>query len=177
MRRIAALVMLGLVLALLQTSVGFASEPASGPELLNVTRETKTETVNWTMKPGFKGCWAIQRQIDGVGQRQQETVTVTSPNGDKTVTIYDVVTGTAQDSKGSYTFDYVNFSSETTPAGGTVHQITMLDSFVLKNNSGVKLNVNFNWRWTYKDPAAYWPPVDNLQKFSTHGDPLTCDPI
>ena len=180
MRRIPILVFLALVVALLQASVGLAASPEAAPAAapqVKVTRQVVNETVNWTMLPGDAGCKVLKRQLDGVGQRHEEIITKTFNDGTQTVIINDLVTGTATDSKGSYKFTYVNHSSDTLPGGSDTHTISMVDSFLVFGAGSPQLNISFNWRWTYPSDGSYWPPKDNWLKFSTRGDPLTCDPI
>jgi hypothetical protein len=146
---------------------------AGGP--VTVTHETVGGTQEWTIPAGQ--CEAVKVELKGSGERHQVITTRTSADGSKTILINDLVKGTAWDSTGTYHFSYTNHSTETVPAGGGAHQVQMVDSFVLNGNGSAKLNVGFNWRWTYTPPEPQWPPVHDLQKISTRGDPLTCDPI
>jgi hypothetical protein len=142
---------------------------------VTVTHETVGGTVDWTIPAGQ--CKAVKFELKGSGERHEEIITRVYANGSSTILINDVVKGTASDSTGTYHFSYTNHSTETVPAGGGAHQIEMVDSFILNGNGSAKLNVGFNWRWTFTPPALYWPPVDNWQKISDRGDPLNCDPI
>jgi len=146
---------------------------AGGP--VTVTHQTVGGTVLWTIPAGQ--CKAAPLELNGSGERHQEIITKVYADGSSTILINDLVKGTASDSTGTYHFSYTNHSTETVPAGGGAHQIEMVDSFILNGNGSAKLNIGFNWRWTFTPPALYWPPIDNLQKISTRGDPLTCDPI
>jgi hypothetical protein len=142
---------------------------------VTVTHKTVGGTVDWTIPPGQ--CKAVKLELKGSGERHQEIITKVYANGSSTILINDLVKGTASDSTGTYHFVYINHSTETVPADGGAHQIEMVDSFVLNGHGSAKLNVGFNWRWTFTPPALYWPPVDNWQKISDRGDPLNCDPI
>ena len=147
---------------------------AGGP--VTVTHETVGGTVPWTIPAGQ--CDAVKVELSGSGERHQEITTKVYADGSSTILINDLVKGTAWDSTGTYHFVYTNHSTETVPAGGGAHQIKMVDSFVLNGNGSAKLNVGFNWHWTYTPPAEpQWPPVHNWQQISDRGDPLTCDPI
>jgi hypothetical protein len=161
------------VLIALLIGTSASSALAGGP--VTVTHETVGGTVNWTIPQGQ--CAVLQNELSGVGERYQEKITQVSADGSKTILINDLVKGTASDSTGTYLFSYTNHSTEIVPAGGGAHQFEMVDSFILNGNGSAKLNIGFNWRWTYAPPAEYWPPVDNWQQISTRGDPLTCDPI
>ena len=132
----------------------------------------------WSLDPAL--CKALQVPLFGTGEgeRKVEITTKDYADGSQVIVTNDLVKGTAWDSTGTYHFVYTNHSTETVPAGGGAHQIKMVDSFVLNGNGSAKLNVGFNWRWTYTPPAEpQWPPVHNWQQISDRGDPLTCDPI
>lgn len=176
MRRIPSIVLLALIVALLQASAGLAAAPdapgADGPPV-KVTRQTVNETLTWSMDPSV--CKQITLPLDAVGQRHEEIITKTFADGTQTVITHDQVLGTARDSRGSYKFTYVNHSTDTLPGGSDTHTISMVDTFVV--NGAPNLNVTFNWRWTYPSDGSYWPPHDSWEKFSTRGDPITCDPI
>ena len=171
MFKLRRLILPALVALLLVTSA--SSVLAGGPE--TVTHQTVGGTVPWTLPAGQ--CKAAPLELNGSGERHQEIITKVYADGSSTILINDLVKGTASDSTGTYHFSYTNHSTETVPAGGGAHQIEMVDSFILNGNGSAKLNIGFNWRWTFTPPALYWPPIDNLQKISTRGDPLTCDPI
>jgi hypothetical protein len=156
------------VLLLVSAPAAFASGPVS------VTHDAISETVTWFM-PSSQ-CAQLQADLSGIGERHMEKTTKVYADGSSEVLINDLVKGTASDSTGTYRFTYVNHSIETVPAGGGAHQIEMVDSFVLNGNGSAKLSVGFNWRWTYTPPAPLFS-LDNLQKISTRGDPLSCDPI
>ena len=161
-----------LVALLLATSASAAF--AGGP--VTVTHESADGAIlTWSMSPD--NCKQLQVPLSGTGEQHQEKTTKVYADGSSTILINDLVKGTASDSTGTYHFSYTNHSTETVPAGGGAHQVQMVDSFVLNGNGSAKLNVGFNWRWTFTPPALYWPPVDNWQKISDRGDPLNCDPI
>ena len=112
--------------------------------------------------------------LAGSGQRHQVIVTKTNPDGSVVTTINDLVKGNAWDAAGTYNFVYTNHSTDVLTADGT-HTISMTDTFVASGRGAEKMNVGFNWRWTYT--AEQWPPGPDVQKISTRGDPYTCDPI
>jgi hypothetical protein len=105
-----------------------------------------------------------------------EITTKVYADGSSTILINDLVTGTATDSTGTYKFKYSNHSIETVPVGGGAHQVEMVDSFVMNGSGSARLNVGFNWRWTYTPPADFFS-LDNWQPISTRGEPFQCDPI
>lgn len=179
MRRIPGLVFFAAVVALLLVSAGppsAAAAPAFGNGPVTVTRNTVKETVEWSMDPGV--CRELRVPLNGKGERHQETITTTFADGRQSITINDLVSGTAWDSTGTYKFFYANHRVDTIPAGSTKHSVSMIDSFILRGNGSARLDVAFNWRWTYDSATEdYWPPVHDVQKFYTRGDPLTCDPI
>lgn len=156
-------------LLLVSAPAAFASGPVS------VTHETVDGPVNWDFPAGL--CADVQGPWSGTGARHMEITTKVYADGSSQILINDLVKGTASDSTGTYHFNYTNHSVETVPTSGGAHQIEMVDSFVMNGNGSAKLNVGFNWHWTYTPPAIYWPPVDNWQQISTRGDPFTCDPI
>ncbi len=143
------------------------------------TRETKRETVAWTLPADQCDQLPAGVSAEGTGQRVMHIRTKYRNDGTSRVITKDVVRGTAEDSDGrKYHFDYRNFNIEERPATGSglpteTHQI---DYFVMRGEHGVTaLRVSFNWRWTYT--TAAFPPEDNLEKLRTRSDPLTCDPI
>ncbi len=153
--------------------------PASASATADPTHQVVKESVSWTLDPGL--CKQIGVVINGKGQRLQDTVTTTNEDGSTTATIADRVSGEAVDAKGAtYQWLYLNFSTWVTPASGKPVAIDMSDLFMLQGEKSKRndLYVTFDWRWTY-DPTTsqYWPPVDNLYKTSTVGDPYNCDPI
>jgi hypothetical protein len=160
-------------LVMLMLLAGALSASAGGP--VTVTHESAGGTVDWSMSPAQ--CDQLQVPLAGTGERHMEITTKVNADGSSEILVNDLVMGTAWDTTGTYNFVYANHSTETVPAGGGAHQIKMADSFVLNGNGSAKLNVGFNWSWTYTPPAAYWPPIDNWQRTSERGDPLVCDPI
>jgi hypothetical protein len=162
----------------------FAAAPAlaAAPRAAASTREVIKETVTWTMPAGQ--CSSLSVAVTGTGQRNETIVTTTNADGSQRQIIEDVVIGTAVDTNGlKYSFFYGNHSIWNTPASGKPVSIKMNDLFLLQTrasaaNNGYVVNAAFNWSWTY-DPTTseYWPPVDNVVKAHTTGEPLTCDPI
>ncbi len=128
--------------------------------------------VDWVLSPGQ--CADVPGGLAGSGQRHQVIVTKTNPDGSVVTTINDVVKGDAWDAAGTYNFVYTNHSTDVLAADGT-HSISMADIFVVSGRGAEKMNVGFNWRWTYS--TEQWPPGPDVQKISTRGDPYTCDPI
>jgi hypothetical protein len=168
-RKLVILVLLALMLLVAVPSVSAASS-------VTITHATVRETVNWTLTP--EQCSSVQAPLSGTGERFAVIITKEYADGSSRILINDVVKGTAWDSTGTYHFKYSNHSTEDVPAGGGAHQIAMTDSFVLNGNGSTKhMNVGFNWRWTYTPPAPIFPPVENWQRISEHGEPLHCDPI
>lgn len=160
------------VVAVLLLLVAVPSAFASGP--VSVTHDTVDGPVNWSMTPDQ--CGELKVPLSGSGERHMVITTKAYADGSSEILINDLVTGAASDSTGTYGFKYTNHSIETIPAGGGEHQIEMVDSFVLNGNGSAKLNVGFNWRWTFTPPDLF-PPVNNFRAISTRGDPLHCDPI
>jgi hypothetical protein len=142
---------------------------------VTVTQEFLTGTVNWSMSPAQ--CAELDATLSGTGERHAVIITRVDADGTTTIRINDVIHGTASDSTGTYRFAYNNESTETFAASGGSHAITMVDTFLLNGDGNARLNVGFNWRWTYTPPASLWPPADNWEAISTRGDPLTCDPL
>ncbi|MFN8490790.1 MAG: hypothetical protein U0350_24575 [Caldilineaceae bacterium] len=162
-----SLILVSLLLALAPSAV-FAGPTAN-------THDVVTGTVDWTLPAGV--CAEAPNGLAGSGQRHQIIDTHVNADGSTVITINDMVKGDAWDSTGSYGFVYENHSTEIIPANGGAHQVQMEDNFILNGKGSVgHLGVGFNWSWTYQPPAPQWPPVDNLQKHSTHGD-VNCDPI
>jgi hypothetical protein len=160
------------VLIVLLLLVSVPSALASGP--VSVTHEIVDGTVNWSMSPAQ--CTKLQADLSGTGTRHMVITTKDYADGSSEILINDLVKGTASDSTGTYLFMYSNHSIESVPAGGGTHQVEMVDSFVMNGSGSAKLNVGFNWRWTYTPPAELWPPVDNWRQISTRGD-VSCDPL
>ena len=177
MFKLRRLILPALVALLLVTSA--SSVLAGGP--VTVTHETVGGTVDWTIPPGQ--CQAAPLELKGSGERHQEIITKVYADGSSTILINDLVQGTASDSTGTYHFVYTNHSIDTGPVGGGVHQIEMVDSIVLNGDGSAKLNVGFNWRWSYVADGPNSPPnfppapgVSAWQQISTRGD-FACDPI
>ena len=173
--------MLGkLMIPLALLSPLFIAVPAvSAAPAVTPTREIVRETITWTLRTGQCGELPEGVSVDGTGQRHMEIVTEKRADGSTKVTVDDVVIGTAVYSNkknATYPFVYLNHSTEVRPASGTI-QVQMQDLFVLDGRGRARLTVAFNWRWTYTPPETQWPPRHNVQKLSTQGDPLTCDPI
>jgi len=162
--------------------VNLAGEIWKIDNLFPAAHSTVKETVNWTMPAGQ--CASLNGEVSGTGQRSETIDTVLKLDGSSQVFINDLVTGTAQGSDGQqYNFYYANHSTWNTPASGSPVAIKMDDLFLLQSSAAKAQNryvlkVAFVWSWRY-DPttAAYWPPVDNLVKSYTAGDPINCDPI
>jgi len=157
------LVLTLLLLAL--PAAALAQPPSSSTQIVD-------GQVDWTLSPGQ--CAEVPGGLAGSGQRHQVIVTKTNPDGSIVTTIEDLVKGDAWDAAGTYNFIYTNHSTDVLAADGT-HSISMADTFILSGRGAKKMNVGFNWRWTYT--TAQWPPENNLQQISTRGDPYTCDPI
>lgn len=140
---------------------------------------TTHETVSWTLPADQCASLSPGVTVIGTGERAMTTNTHVNVDGSSQVVSNDLVKGTALGSDGStYRFTYHNYTVQHVPSAGGPVRITMVDEFVLQGDgSAPSMIIGFNWRWTYTPPAASWPPVDNVQKLSTRGDSLTCDPI
>ncbi len=165
-----------LVLMLLAAvPVAFAAPSAT------TTEQIVRETVTWTLNPDQ--CSAIQDRISATGKRLQVVTTTVKSDGSKEIIDHDFVTGTAKDTKDrTYYFVYTNQTIQLVPRRGSPINVTMTDSFDLSTLSTTRgpnnLKLAFVWRWTYSPPAEeMWPPMHNLTKVFTRGDPLHCDPI
>lgn len=162
-------VVLVFTLLLVAASTAMAGSPTNSNEIVK-------EHVDWELKPGQ--CADVPLGVEGSGERHMVKNTKVNADGSMVITINDVVRGAAWDSAGTYKFIYENHSVEEIPAGGGTHQITMEDNFILNGKGNIDhMSAGFTWRWTYTPPAEYWPPVDNVEKLNTRGDPLNCDPI
>ena len=128
--------------------------------------------VDWALSPGQ--CADVPGGLAGSGQRHQVIIIKTNADGSVVTTINDVVKGDAWDAAGTYNFVYTNHSTDVLTADGT-HSISMADTFIVSGQGAEKMNVGFNWRWSYT--AQQWPPGPDLQQISTRSDPYTCDPI
>jgi hypothetical protein len=155
--------------------VAFAAPSAT------TTDEIVRETVTWTLSPDQ--CLSIQDPISATGKRVQVVTTTVQSDGSKEIIDHDFVTGTAKDTKGrTYYFVYSNQTVQLVPRSGSPIKASMTDTFELTSlstrGSPNNLKLAFVWRWTYSPPAEeLWPPMHNLTKVFTRGDPLTCDPI
>ncbi len=145
------------------------------------TDEVVREPVTWTLSPDQ--CAAIQDHISATGNRVQVVTTTVKSDGSKEIIDHDFVTGTAKDTKGrAYYFVYSNQTIQLAPPRGAPIAASMTDTFELTSlstrGSPNNLKLAFVWRWTYSPPAEeLWPPMHNLTKVFTRGDPLHCDPI
>jgi hypothetical protein len=135
------------------------------------------ETVNFTIPADQCPLLPSGLSVDGTGERHMVVNTNAKADGTSEVRINDLVTGTATDSNGDvHKFVYHNSSTMTIPTSGA-YSISMNDSFEL-TGPGPHYSISFNWRWTFTDPALFFPPVDNF--VNLHGDVnlvLACDPI
>ena len=145
------------------------------------TDEIVRETVTWTLSPDQ--CLSIQDRISATGKRVQVVTTTVNSDGSKEIIDNDFVTGAAKDTKGrTYYFVYSNQTVLLVPPRGSPINASMTDTFELTSlstrGSPNNLKLAFVWRWTYSPPAEeLWPPMHNLTKVFTRGDPMTCDPI
>ena len=161
------------VLLVLMLFVGVSpalAAPANDHQVVN-------ESVNFSIPADQCPKLPAGLSIDGSGERHMVTNTHTNADGATEVRINDLVTGVATDSNGGvHKFVYHNSSTQVIqPSGFTA--ISMNDSFEL-TGPGPHYSVSFNWRWTFTDPALFFPPVDNF--VNLHGDVdlvLACDPI
>jgi hypothetical protein len=141
----------------------------------------RAETVTWTLPAGQCPSLPPGLTLSGSGERHQVINESTGHDGTRRVIINDVVNGTAWDNEGgTYGFKYTNHSIDLSSTSGGLHQISMVDSFVLNGTGSAKhMNVGFSWSWTYQDPAGPFDvfPLANLVQKSTRGNPLLCDPL
>jgi hypothetical protein len=167
------LVFLWLVVILVGASSITAHE---GDEKGKVTNQVTRETVEWSLSA--EQCKKLEEDLSGTGEKTASVTTTEAEDGSKHVIEDVIITGTASDSTGTYTFVYANHAERDIPAeeDGTISMF-MVDSFYLSGTGKAELNENFTWSWTYTPPAEEWPPVDNWEQMHTVGDPLTCDPL
>ncbi len=162
--------LLVIILLLVGTSTAMAGAPTNSHDVVI------EEGVTWSLPAGT--CDAAPAGLAGKGQRHQVINTRVNPDGSTVITTNDVVRGDAWDSTGAYKFQYENHSVVLVPVGAGARQVRMEDNFIVNGNGSVgHLAVGFNWQWTFTPPAEMWPPIDNWQQHSTHGDPLHCDPL
>ena len=159
-----------------------AAPSASAGSAETATHQTVREPVEWILPADQCPSLPAGVQVSGRGQRHAVTTTIERADGSMTLITNDFVKGTAVDSNDrSYRFVYRNHTTETRPPSGSdlPVQVEMTDTFVLHRPDGaVTVDVGFNWRWTYAPDDPQWPPDDvSLEKLSTRGDPLACDPI
>jgi len=153
---------------------------AQSPPTHEIVRDSNVE---WTLPRPDDQCSSLPTGlvITGTGERHQVINTKVNADGSTETLINDVVRGTASDNQGgTYHFIYTNHSIDILTAGGSVHQIDMVDSFVLNGNGSAKhISVGFNWIWSYTDPNGPFDviPLANLVERQTSGDPLHCDPL
>jgi hypothetical protein len=174
------------VVALLLALTLLVGAPAAAAHSAGETIHYRTRApVSFTLTPA---CATIHSDVMGTGEITHNIHGKIRADGSKRVVDDAIARGTAVDSAGkTYRFLYVNQTISTVPASGSPVQVQMRDSFRLHGRDGVnKVNVGFLWRWTYmpqnddiptSDSPGIWPPVDNWQQISTHGDPFTCDPL
>lgn len=166
-----------LIAALLFLAV---SASASAAPIAPASHTTvRDETVVWTLPAGQCASLPAGVAVSGTGVRKMTTNIHVNADGSSQSVSDDLVKGVAEGTDGStYRFVYHNHTVQHFPSAGGPIRITMVDDFVLHGNgSAPSMSIGFNWRWTYTPPAESWPPVDNVQKLSTRGDSLTCDPI
>ncbi len=168
-------ILLLVLMLLVAVPVAFTAPSAT------TTDEIVRETVTWTLSPDQ--CLAIEDRVSATGKRLQVVTTTVKSDGSKEIIDHDFVTGTAKDTKGrTYYFVYSNQTVQLVPPRGAPIAASMTDTFELTSlstrGSPNNLKLAFVWRWTYSPPAEeLWPPMHNLTKVFTRGDPMTCDPI
>lgn len=160
--------------------------------------------VEWLYPLSNSQCSAIPKKYGEINpdsnDRAAQITTKARSNGSKQIDVFDVVTGTAVGNgnlSGSYVWIYENHAVYDVPQGdGAVKvRVRMADRFRLVGN-GLNFDVSFDWRWRFEvpsgsafdpnpefeglvfpDDAVHPTNVLNFKAFSTHGDPLSCDPI
>lgn len=172
---------LGISLLFVLTLLIEAPLAYAAPVSTSTIHETEDGTVAWSLPAGQCPSLPAGLVLSGNGERHKEINTKVTAS-DTTKIINDLVNGTASDNQGgTYHFKYTNHSIDIVSAGGTVHQISMDDSFVLNGNGSAKhMNIGFNWTWSYSDPMGPFDviPLANLVERSTRGgNPLLCDPL
>jgi hypothetical protein len=171
-----------------------------------ITSETihKEGVVEWLFALSNSQCRAIPSRFGVINPDSNDRVAQITrkvrPNGSRQIDVFDVVTGTAAGNgniSGNYIWIYENHAVYGVPhgAGPVEISVRMVDRFRLIGN-GLSFDTSFDWRWEFQVPSgsAFDPSpefeglvfpdnavhptnVSHFKAFSTHGDPLNCDPI
>ena len=148
----------------------------SAQENTKVTNQVTRETVDWSLSA--EQCDKLEEDLSGTGEKTASLTTTEAEDGSKHTVEDVIITGTASDSTGTYTFVYANRAvRDIPPEGEGTTAIFMIDSFYLHGTGTADLNEAFIWSWTFTPPAEEWPPVDNWEQMHTLGDPINCDPL
>jgi hypothetical protein len=175
---------------------------ADGTSRLQDTLRQTHITIPWEHPTAFEGgtctipvtVGSITPSADNTGERVRIITREVRADGSQVIMQDDLKTGTPEDSNHeTYHFIYANHVVFNVSKDLDV-QVEMIDSFRLTGN-GLHMHVGFDWRWEYTvtditltlDPLAGFPVIPfvfatdgdarNVQKLSTQGDPLACDPL
>lgn len=164
------------LLCLLLVVVLVGASSIAAQEESNVTNQITRETVEWTLSD--EQCDKLDEPLSGTGEKTVSLTTTEAEDGSKHTVEDAIITGTASDSTGTYTFVYANRAVRDIPPEGEGEiKIFMIDSFYMHGTGEAELNEAFIWSWTYTPPAEEFPPIDNWEQMHTIGDPINCDPL
>lgn len=200
-----------LLIAMLAVVVGVQSDTALAGNATQYHVQVNDVTIPWNILLEGDFCADIPPGVvvdtdDFGSDRVKQAAVVDLGNGDRRITVSDLVKGTATDNFGdSYTFLYENNANYYFD-GATV-RIAMKDTFWLKGGA-VNLILGFNWRWAYRANSLDVVEISNgngqvidlvvdpfifatndgvnedpgivpgsWQQLSTRGDPWNCDPL
>ena len=201
---VGTVLLMGMVLLGPGPSAVAASEThdADGTSRLQDTLHQTHITIPWEHPTVFEGgtctipvtVGSITPSADNTGERVRIITREVRADGSQVIVQDDLKTGIAEDSNHeTYHFIYANHVVFNVSKDLDV-QVEMIDSFRLIGN-GLHMHVGFDWRWEYTvtditltlDPLAGFPVIPfvfatdgdarNVQKLSTQGDPLACDPL
>lgn len=200
-----------LLIAILAIVVGAHGDTALAGNATQYHVQVNDVTIPWNILLEGDFCSDILPGVvvdtdDFGSDRVKKATVIDLGNGNKRITVSDLVKGTATDNFGdTYTFLYQNNANY--EFDGKTVRIAMKDTFWLRGGD-VNLILGFNWRWAYPansldvfeisngngqvidlavDPFVFAtndgvnedPGIipGSWQQLSTRGDPWNCDPL